>query len=151
MSTAIQRETWWDCIRDIEPLLADHWREVALYQDQVPLEPDYSRYVAAENQGRLVMVTARKDGVLVGYSVFILHHHIHYKNCLVASNDVVYLRPDCRGFVGARLLLQSENILREAGVDRVTWHVKPKHDWSSVLERMGYDHEEIIMGKLLRG
>lgn len=151
MSIVIRRESWWDCIKDAEPILVDHWREVALYQEKIPLEPDYSRYVAAENQGRLVIVTARKDGELVGYSVFILHRHIHYKNCLVASNDVIYLKPEYRGVIGARLILKSEAILTELGVDRMTWHVKPKHDWSPILERMGYDHEEIIMGKLLRG
>jgi hypothetical protein len=147
--TTIQRETYWDCHEGVERLLEAHWKEVALYKGEVALEPDLGRYQVMEAQNRLVIVTAREGGEVVGYSIFLLHHHLHYKSCLVASNDVIYLRPDKRGIVGAKLIKRSEAILKSLGVKRMTWHVKPKHDWSAILYRSGYVQEEIIMGKLL--
>lgn len=148
MST-IQRETFAEAAPGVEALIEAHWREVALYQDAIPLEPDWDRYAKADAAGKLVVVTAREAGVLIGYSVFILNEHLHYSSCLVASNDVIYLRPEKRGIVGAKLIKRSEEILRGLGVRRMTWHIKPKNDWSSILARMDYDQEEIIMGKLL--
>lgn len=147
--TTIQRETYWDAQPGIKGLIEDHWREVALYRDKVVLDPDWSRYVTMENQNRLVVITARQGSEMVGYSVFFLGHHVHYKGCLVASNDVIYVKPENRGVVGVRLIQGSERILADLGVNRVTWHVKPRNDWSGALERMGYDREEVIMGKLL--
>lgn len=147
--TIIQRETFKQAVAGVAKLIEAHWKEVALYQKDVPLEPDWDRYTKIDAVGKLVVITARDGEELVGYSVFILNEHLHYSSCLVASNDVIYLRPERRGIVGARLIKRSEEILRDLGVRRVTWHIKPKNDWSSILTRMGYDQEEIIMGKLL--
>ena len=149
MSTVIQQETYWDAIPGIKGLIEAHWREVAHYQDEVKLDPDWSKYAALDSQNRVVVLTARQDGVMVGYSMFFLHHHIHYRDCLVASNDVLYLRPEVRGVVGAKLIMRSESVLRALGVHRITWHIKPEHDWSGMMKRLGYDTEEIIVGKLL--
>jgi len=147
--TTIQRESSWDCVEGIKALIEDHWNEVALHKDVVKLEPNWGQYAALEAQNRLVIITAREGELLVGYSVFFLHHHAHYKSCLVASNDVIYLVPGKRGVVGTRLIRNSETILKSLNVIKMTWHVKPSHDWSGVLKRMGYEQEEIIMGKLL--
>lgn len=130
-------------------MLQAHWKEVALHRDTITLDPDYRRYAQAEAGRALVIMTARREEEVVGYSVFFLYHHLHYKECLVASNDVIYLKPECRGLVGARLIERSESELKSLGVHKVIWHIKPKNDWSSVLLRKGYEQEEIIMGKVL--
>lgn len=147
--TTFQLETVDQCCEDIQPLLAQHWNEVALYRDEIPLAPDFDRYRAMEAAGGLVLLTARREGQLIGYSVFFVSQHPHYSTCRIASNDVLFLRADCRGPLGIRLIRESERVLSDAGVQRIVWHVKPRNDWSSVLERMGYQHEEIIMGKLI--
>jgi hypothetical protein len=147
--TTIQRESFWDALEGVKSLINAHWEEVALHRGEIQLNPDFSRYQVADSQGRLVIITAREDGVMVGYSVFILGHHIHYRECLVASNDVIYVKPEKRGIVGARLIKRSEEILEKLKVKKIAWHVKPKNDWSGVLSRMGYTQEEIIMAKLL--
>ena len=118
--TTIQRESSWDCIEGIKALIEDHWNEVALHKDVVKLEPNWGQYAALEAQNRLVIITAREGELLVGYSVFFLHHHAHYKSCLVASNDVIYLVPGKRGVVGTRLIRNSETILKSlaAGGER---------------------------------
>lgn len=153
----IARERLTDCLDDIKPLLASHWREVALYQEQVPLAPDFEQYLKLDAAGAVVTVTARDNGILIGYSVFFLRIHLHYSSCLVASNDVLFLDARYRKSTtaGIRLIRESESELeterdhRGASSIRVVWHVKPKNDWSPILGRMGYEQEEIIMGKLL--
>lgn len=147
----IQRETVDQCVGDIPPLLQAHWEEVALYRDEVPLSPQFDRYRAIEKTGRLVVITARYEGALIGYSVFIINQHLHYSTCRVASNDVLFLVKDYRkgSDAGRRLIRASEVLLSSMGVQRMTWHIKPKNDWSPILVRMGYEREEIIMGKLL--
>ena len=153
----IARESIRTCLDEAKPLLAKHWREVALYQDDVPLDPDFDRYLRCDADGTMLTLTARDDGRLIGYSVFILFQHIHYRSCLVATNDVLFLDRDYRSgtTAGIRLLRESEAELsrerdrRGAEQIRVVWHVKPKNDWSPILARLGYMQEEIIMGKLI--
>jgi hypothetical protein len=144
-----QRESFWDAKGGVTKLMDAHWQEVALHKEERPLDPDWGRYTAAEAGGRLVIVTARREGAMVGYSAFFLYHHPHYRQCYVASNDVIYLDPSCRGQDGLRLIRESEKELIAAGVHCITWHVKPGNDWSPILARMGYGQEEIIMGKML--
>lgn len=135
----------------VKALLEQHWREIALYQDEVKLEPDFARYVALEKSGHLVVIVARDGLRVVGYSVFLVSNHLHYSSCKMANNDVLFVDKDYRKgtSLGIRLIRCSEVILQGLGVQRVTWHVKPLNDWSPVLARMGYAQEEIIMGKLL--
>lgn len=153
MTITIERESCAQIVPDIGPLLQAHWREVALYQDAVPLAPDMDRYRGLEKAGKLVVVAARDDARLIGYSVFLLHNHLHYMTCRVASNDVLFLSPEYRKgtTAGVRLVRESERMLTLLGVNRITWHIKPANDWSAILERLGYDLEEKIMGKLLTG
>ena len=150
----IQKEGFDEVIHEIKPLLEHHWNEIALYKQKFPLEPDYSRYQQLYEQGKLVIVTARDQVFLddlIGYSIFILHRHIHYNSCMVAVNDVIFLLDSYRSSstAGARLIRSSEKIVQEMGANRITWHIKPHNDWSAILRRMGYIEEEKVMGKVL--
>jgi len=136
---------------ELEALLRAHYEEIALYRDRVSLEPDWETYELLEERGRLVCLTGRDDGVLIGYAAFFVFPHPHYRSHIVATNDVIFVRRDQRkgSTAGLRLIRESERVLAEVGAHRVVWHVKPKNDWSAILERLGYHQEEIMMGKLL--
>lgn len=147
----IQRELFNQVVDEIKPLLEKHWKEVANYRDDIKLEPDWQRYEALENNGALLILTARRDDVLVGYSVFIISNHLHYTSCKVGANDILFLLPEERkGRVGMKLIMESEKVLKQVGVNRVIWHVKKEPDFSPLLKHLGYEHEEIVMGKLLK-
>ena len=148
---SIQRENIDQCIKDIGPLLEKHWLEVALHHDDIKLEPDIERYARIEELGKLVIVTARDGANLIGYSIFLLQNHIHYASLLYAANDVIFLDSAYRKgtTAGIRLIKTSESILQAMGCKKIVWHIKVDHDWSAILGRMGYQEEEIIMGKLL--
>ena len=151
-SVRVQRETFDEMYPDIAPLLQEHWKEIALHQDEIPLAPDFERYKKLCNDGMCILMAARRDVVLIGYAVFFLHHHIHYKHTLYASNDVLFVRkPERQSIAGIRLIRDSERELDRLGVRRVTWHIKGSNDFSPILKRMGYEHEEVVMGKMLGG
>ena len=150
MTITYAKETYADIIEDIKPLLETHWQEVANYKDKVPLKPNFSKYQALEKNKALVIMACRDKEKLIGYSIFFLSRHLHYTTCLVASNDVLFLTKAFRkGRVGIKLIQESERLLKNMGVNRVIWHIKPKNNFSPILIRMGYIQEEIIMGKFL--
>lgn len=132
----------------LDGLILDHYREVAHYQDRVPLAPRWSEYERLDRNQDLLIMAVRCDGELVGYAFWVLREHLHYAGHLVAYNDVIYLRPEHRrGRTGLRLIDESEYLLKCLGVDRILWHLKPSHDWSPILKRRGYQTEELILGK----
>jgi GNAT superfamily N-acetyltransferase len=146
----IRVERYADVIGEIRPLLEQHYQEIASFKEAIPLDPDYDRYQDLELAGALVIIAARREGRLVGYSIFFLAPHPHYKSTIFAGNDIVFLRPEERsGGLGVRLIRESERIVRELGAKQISWHIKPVNDFSPLLERLGYARHEIIMAKLL--
>jgi hypothetical protein len=135
---------------ELQLLLVDHYEELTLNKHQVKLNPDWDRYFELERQGKLHLFTLRDQTELVGYSVFFLDTHIHYKDLMVATNDIIYLKKSDRlGISGIRLIKYSEQQMKLLGADKITWHVKLSQDFRPILHRMGYMDEDIIVGKIL--
>src|SRR5208337_3756665 len=135
---------------EFKPLVEHHWREIANYQARIPLDPSRQVYEKAALAGNLLILTARWGDELVGYAVFFLMHHPHYASSLFAQNDVIYVAPvHRRGSVRVRLIRLSEKYLRALSVKRISWHAKLTNDFQTLLERLDYQVEEVILGKLL--
>ena len=150
MALNLQVELLGDIMEEVQILLLQHYEELTLNKHKVKLKPIWSRYLALEEQGKFITVTARIDDELVGYSGFFLNQHIHYEDLRVASNDVLFLRKDLRqGMTGIRLIKYSEGTMRDFGANKITWHVKYSNDIRPILHRMGYADEDVIVGKLL--
>jgi len=144
-----QKQCLCDVIAEVEPLLELHYQELTLNRDVVKLNPDWHRYAELEHAGAFHVFTARDDGRLIGYSAFFLGPHLHYKDLVVANNDVLYLHPDARsGMVGIRLIKTSEAGMKALGAAKITWHAKHSNDLQQILARLGYTDEEVIMGKI---
>lgn len=146
-----QREILYDVMDDAAPLLEMHYQELTLNKERIVLAPIWERYAALEAAGLLVLFTARDEGALIGYSAFFVQSHIHYADTLVASNDVLFLHPDARKkpTVGIRLIKFSERELKTLGVNKITWHAKFSNELRSILNRMGYADEEVVVGKII--
>ena len=141
-----------DSIRsEIEVLLEEHYAELTLDKDVMKLAPDWDKYNQLNNDGKLSVVAAYDDAEMVGYSVFFLNEHIHYKNNIIANNDVLFLKATYRlGMTGVKLIKYSEMILQNLGVSKVIWHIKQARDFRKLLHRMGYQDEDIIVGRALK-
>jgi hypothetical protein len=142
-------ETFAQVRDEIEDLIVMHYDEIASDKHVIKLDPDWGKYESMERDNALRIFTARKDGKLVGYSVFFLVWHPHYKQNLFAQNDIVFLHPDHRGGTGVRLIRYSEEQLRKDRVDKLVWHAKPDTALSQLLPKMGYIVQDIILGKVL--
>lgn len=139
-----------------DDLIRMHYEEIALHQDDIPLNPDWNRYDLMDATGDLLCMTARDDGKLIGYSVFILSWHLHYNSTRMASNDVLFLHPNYRrGRHGLGLILFCEQELQKHRVQKIVWHIKfsqkegDRRDFSPILYRLGYQNEDKIVGKML--
>jgi len=140
-----------DCFLEMVPLLKDHWKEVAVYQDDVPLDIDVERYKTLEEMGRLHIVTCRDDGKLVGYCVTIINEHMHYKSTVFGLNDIIYLAPEYRrAGVAYSLIAFVEMCLKEKyNVKVMTLHMKTAIPFESLAEACGFNKVEYIYSKVL--
>jgi GNAT superfamily N-acetyltransferase len=137
-------------IRDSLDLVRDHWDEIV--EDSRVLDPHWDLFDGLERIGALRVFVARDDAGVVGYAVFILQPHLHCKGLLSAHNDAVFMRKDKRSSGdGYRLLKYCDDELSAAGVGMIFWHVKPRRDFGSALERMGYRMHEKIYTRIIEG
>lgn len=134
---------------EMEQLFPMHYEELCVTKE-FPLEPDWEAYRFMAERGMVRAVTVRADDVLVGYIVFIIRPHLHYKSCLTASEDVYYLRPDMRqGRIGIRMFQYAEEVLKRIGVQRIVIHTKVHMDNSRLLEYLGYGCTDKIFSKIV--
>lgn len=143
-------EAWSSCLPEMSLHWPNHWREVGLYQDEIPLDPDYDEYARLERAGAVHVSVARHQGQFVGYAVVILRRHLHYRESLTAIYDLYYMRPTFRqGWAGIGLFKHVERNMRARGVQRILLATKVAHDYSKIFKRLGYDECERAFSKLL--
>ena len=149
-----QQERFVDLMPELPEIFYKHWQEIALNKDDIPLEPAWEEYMRLEALNVLHIVTARDKGRLVGYVFSLVTPHLHYKRSLTAYTDLMYLRHEyTRGMATAAryrdLLLFSEKMLRDMGVQKRYLMTKVYHDLTPLFERLGYKLIEKICAKLL--
>ena len=97
------------------------------------------------------MFSARQDGVLIGYAVFFLKRHPHYRTTIWAQSDIYWIAPEHRrGHVGAGLFafVEDEFMARGVGVSQIG--VKEAHPAAAkLLESLGYEKVEASYAKRL--
>ena len=146
----IAEERLTDILGEFVEITKAHYKEIALYQDKIPLDPAWDKYLELDKAGNITCVTARDDGELVGYAVFIQTPHIHYQTTVYAHNDVLYLAPEYRGgSLGVDLLVISESALITKGVDVVYLHMKSSKPWHKLAEACGFSLIEYGYSKFI--
>ena len=136
-------ESYINIKNEIKPLIQEHWKEIALHQDDIKLEPNWNTYSRLADQGALRVYTARKSGELVGYFVCIVMPSLHYMRHLFANNDILFLKKSERkGTAGIRLIKFAIEELKKDGVTLINVNVKKKQDFGKVLEHLDFEHVE---------
>ena len=137
---------------DILSLLDLHYKEIALNQDKIKLNPDWDVYSELEQQGKLKIFTARDNDTLVGYFVVVTGVNMHYKDHTFACNDIIYLHKDYRkGFAGIKLIKFAKKCLTEDGVSVLAINTKVHQPFDKVLERLGFNLIERVYSSYLQG
>lgn len=137
-------------VEELKPLLFDHYKELALNQDKVPLSPQWHAYEEREKNGQLLYVTMRESGALKGYFIGFIAPGLHYSTCLTCTMDIFWVHPEKRGGrLGIKLFQFVEAEIRKRGVDR--WFVGSKchADASSLFEYLDFEKVEIYYSKYL--
>lgn len=145
-------------IWEITPLIQEHWEEIASHKDIQLLEPDWDRYMTLYDLDMLRIFTVRdwpspddcapiahhERGALVGYFVTIVTHHLHYPSLTYGINDVLYLHDAYRGStIGYRMMkLAMDDLKKGCGVDILVVHMKVKHEFRALLQRLGFQLTE---------
>jgi GNAT superfamily N-acetyltransferase len=119
-------------------------------RDMFPFDPDWRRFERMEADGAVYVLTVRADEQLIGYAVFLLQMHLHYKHTRVAINDAIGLDPDHRrGRVGVRLIRYAELALEALGVKKIYYHYKPGHKLGNLLDQLDYPEFETVRARRL--
>jgi len=146
-----QSERWFDILDELKPLLVGQWRELGLYQDQVPMDMDWDRYRVLDTLGMLKITTGRDGGRLIGWYVSVVTPHLHYRTTTYGYNDFYYLIPEYRtGLNGMQLFMAMEKSMRELGVDALISISKTLHPVDAVFERLGWNNQGTTYMKVLK-
>jgi len=132
-STASVYDTWDEAVG----LMISNQGETGVLTPE-EFKPDRVRYEEAESLGLLRLHTMRHDGELVGYALFLIANHLHYKDTKFATVDVLYVSPLHRGINAVSFMQWQDEQLKSDGVQVVFRQVSSKNDYSRTLERMGY-------------
>jgi len=131
--------------KEAQKLFEDHYDEIAERTDVIKLNPNFDAYNQLENNDSLEIHTIRDDGKLVGYSIWMLRQHIHYKDSFTASSDVLYIAPTHRkGMLGYRFIKWTTEEIKKRNPQRIMFHVKPFLDYGHLLERLGANYFEKV-------
>ena len=136
-------------VDEFEKLFPEHYEELCVTKE-FPYEPDYEAYKRMATAGMLRCITCRNDEQLIGYIIFIIGPHLHYKSCLTASEDLYFVKKEFRkGRVGIMLFKYAEKVLKERGVQRIIMHTKVHLDNSRLFEYLEYKMTDKVFTKML--
>lgn len=140
-------ETWDEAL----PLVLAHHKEVGARPCE-DLEPDKERYLAMEREGYIKLFTARErpDGRLVGYQLFMVAPHPHYKGMTSALQDLIYMAPEHRGLRAVRFILWADQSLEYAGARMISRHSPERNrGYGDSLARLGYVPLEQVFTRII--
>jgi len=144
-----QLESYMDCIGEMAKMYPDHYEELSVTKE-FELSPNYDRYRRIEEAGILKTITCRSDEELVGYILAMVIPNLHYKTCMMAVEDIYYLRKDYRkGRIGINMFKFFEAEMRKLGVNRIMLTTKVHQDNSKLFEYLGYSFIEKTFSKVL--
>jgi len=136
-------------LEEFEQLFPLHYEELCVTKD-FNLEPDYEAYQRIAKAGMLRCITVRNDKEMIGYIIFFISPHLHYKSCVTATEDIYFVRKEYRkGRIGIKLFQYAEQVLRHCGVQRIVVNTKVHLDNTRLFEYLGYKMTDKVFTKIL--
>lgn len=133
-------ESWDTYAKEAPSLWAAHYEELcrAELKPRKPMSPDGPFFQFCESRGMLQVLTGRKAGVMVAYSVVIVRRHSHY-DILAGFEDAYFLTSAERGAgQGTQLVNAALYHLRRRGVQEVYFMTHSLCDRSKMFEKLGF-------------
>jgi len=134
-------------ISELKELVVAHWEEVGPFQFEFVV--DWEKYRNFDRLGASMLITARVDGDLVGYAIYLIDTHTHFATTVFAQQDALYIKPAHRQHgAGGGLVKFSEESLAPL-CDTIIQGVLPTLDFSDMLTAQGYEPLENLYIKNL--
>lgn len=144
-----KEDSWLDNLNELKEIIKDHYEELSVTKE-FPLDPNWDAYLDILNAGKLRYITCKDDGKLIGYIIYFIMPHLHYKTCLTAFEDIYFLKKEYRkGRTGLKMFQFAEKILKEQGIQRVIYNTKVHQDNSAMFDYLGYKFIDKVFTKLL--
>lgn len=136
-------------------LVHEHWLEVGVHRQEMPVAVDWERYRQLEEKQILSVLAARLDGGLIGYAAFFYLPHLHYNSTQLAACDAIFVRKTQRKTgAGLRLIEMAETEFKaRAAPDwvRITYHDRVGIELlGPVLRKRGYIATDTTYGIMTR-
>lgn len=113
-----------DILGELEPLHEQQWLETERYRADIPMRPDIEWGLGEERAGRLVQLTIRTGGHLVGHLRMFLATSRHTQTPF-SQEDTFYILPEHRGgFMALQFLKFAEDCLLELGMQEIRFDAK---------------------------
>lgn len=136
-------ERFQDAYDEARPLLGLHWNEIAKNKELLKLNPDDE--MCGRISDNIVLVTARAGGRLVGYFMWLMVNHPHYKHVRVAEEDLHFLLPEFRrGLTGYNLIKAACKAAFDSGADLLIAREKIGHEHTKLMGRLGFAPTDIV-------
>lgn len=139
---SFQWERFHQIAHELPPIFIEHWKELALNQDAIPLAPDWDKFYNLDVQGILRILTVRVEGHLVGYVFLLVSTHLHYATTLWAHADMFFLDPVARqGWTGVKLFKTLIRDVKAMGAVNLTLATKlhfSDNRVTKLLQRLGF-------------
>ncbi len=145
------RELLDTCFEEALPLFTPHYEEISWDKRHIPLDINFRAYLLMEQKGHIVNFTARENGVLVGYTIWLVDYPMEYSTTLHAIANTVYMDPAWRDGSGIRLLQFAESELRDAGVRVMSLNIRRINDWGKIAGALGYEATDTVYRKYVGG
>lgn len=147
-----QIESFVDCAAELAAIFPQHWEELALFRDRMPLAPQWQEYARREREGRLFLATVRWNGKIAGYYTAQVAPGFHYETTLQGTHDLVYVVPEARERgLSLPLFRCVERELRRRGVKLWFSGYKTANDLGMplLLDRLGFLPADTYQAKWL--
>jgi len=138
-----------ECFDEISKMFHNHYEELSVTK-QFNLNPDLEVYWEADKRKVLKVITCENNNEIIGYIIYFIGLNLHYKDCLLATEDIYYLKPEYRkGSTGIRMFKFAENYLKSIGVNMIKYSTKVHLDNSRLFEFLKCEFTEKVFLKKL--
>ena len=139
------KDLWMDMIFE---MAGEHQQELATNPEIMQVNPAVDQYLQMEQAGILLVLRADDDDGLIGYSVNLVHPHLHYQHLMVAQNDLLFItKPHRKGRAGLKLMQATIDHAKEMGAVMMMWHAKQGTTLDKLLQRKGYAVQDVIYSR----
>lgn len=116
-----------------------------------PFKIDWELSKMIHDMGRMFIITARHEGVLVGHFVVITGPNMFSEGETMGHGQTIYVHPGYREGtdVGLSLFRAGEREAKRRGLDVLLVTSRPEHPIDALLERRGYSKGETLFYRRL--